>query len=209
MNMIAEQILSSVSAPAGRLMDIFFSNEQPFASVTFDTLPDNPPNRFTTSDLVAASLLDVRFEPRAVRRILDSEAADFSAQLKAVGDDVDLWEADFQQIERLALLAETLMDLPGVGPTRSSKLLARKRPRLAPIVDSVVRRGLGLGPARYPLRELQEAFGAKGVVKQIERIRPDAAPPSIVSTLRLADAAVWMRFSQSRNAKRARETVGL
>ena len=39
--------------------------------------------------------------------------------------------------------------IPNLGPTRVSKLLARKRPALFPILDEVIRERLGLGLKAY------------------------------------------------------------
>jgi hypothetical protein len=67
---LRQLILDEAHGPATKLVAAFFDPARPFAGATFDTLPDNPPNTFTASDLVAVSLLDVRFEPRAVRQAL-------------------------------------------------------------------------------------------------------------------------------------------
>jgi hypothetical protein len=96
--------------------------------------------------------------------------------------------------------------LPGVGDTRISKLLARKRPHLIPIVDSVIRKALPLGEDL--LVSLRSALHDEQVRESIEDIRPPEVV-STISTLRLLDAATWMRYSNSRNAKKARKAAGL
>jgi hypothetical protein len=74
------------------------------------------------------------------------------------------------------------------------------------VIDSVIRSGLGLGD--HPILELRTALADSGRHKAVEDVRPKNAPGTI-STIRLLDAAVWMRMSRSRNAKRARSSVGL
>lgn len=47
---LREKVLSFVSDPADKLVAQFFDTTGRFAATTFDMLPDNPPNRFTTAD---------------------------------------------------------------------------------------------------------------------------------------------------------------
>jgi hypothetical protein len=102
-------------------------------------------NRFTADDLVAVSFLSVDIRPAAARKLLDTEAAMFSELLVELGPDRDLveethpWEDDWVGWR----LWSALRALPDVGPTRASKLYARKRPRLRPIYDTVVERVIG------------------------------------------------------------------
>lgn len=80
---------------------------------------------------------------------------------------------------------------PGVGETKASKLLARKRPRLLPVIDSVIRRGLHLGD--QPVREMREALASPVRRAAIESIHPPHIPSSITtdppSRCRCVDAA--------------------
>ncbi len=66
---------------------------KPFAGMTFDDLPDNARDRFTASDLLAVTLLDMRIHPRAVRAILRDKTEDLSRLLAAIPNDVPLWSA--------------------------------------------------------------------------------------------------------------------
>jgi hypothetical protein len=84
--------------------------------------------------------------------------------------------------------------------------MAQKRPRLIPIVDSVIRKALPLGDDSWV--SLRSALQDEQVRQTIEGICPPGGPASTVSTLRLLDAATWMRYSRSRNARRA-EAAGL
>lgn len=203
---LGERIDDVTLDPSNRLLRSFFDGKGPFAGVTFDEMGANDPYQIGPSDLVAVSLLDVRFEPRAVRGILERDAADLSEMLAEIPFEVDLWEADDADLNAALTLHEALDRYAGVGETKASKLLARKRPRLIPVIDSVVRRGLPLGD--NPAKDLREALAIESRRHAIELLRPSNLS-SRISTLRLLDAAVWMRFSQSRNAKRARESVGL
>jgi hypothetical protein len=63
----------------------------------------------------------------------------FHDLLMELGDDRDLVDMDEFPDKWVGwrLIAD-LRALPGVGPTVASKLLARKRPKLRPIYDSIV-----------------------------------------------------------------------
>jgi len=94
-----------------------------------------------------------------------------------------------------------LQKLDGVGPVVGGKLLARKRPHLAPIADSVVI--AALQPARGQFwATLRECLRDEQIRNDIERLRPAGHPA--LTVLRLLDVAVWMRHSRSAPKVRAR-----
>lgn len=138
MTELHERVLRLVEKPADRLVAQFFDTAGLFAATTFDLLPDNLPDRFTTTDLLAVTLLDVALPPPAIRRLLESEASAFNGLLSAVAVEVDLWDASEDDLAKAEKLYWALRDLPKVGRARASKLMARKRPRLIPVVDSVI-----------------------------------------------------------------------
>ena len=110
-----------------------------FAGRYFDELPSNDARAFTVGDLAAASLLNVRFGPHVVLELL--ERNECTRLLSDIPSDVPLWEATDEQLAKSSpawRLWDRLMDIPGVSTTRASKLLARKRPHLMPILDSVI-----------------------------------------------------------------------
>lgn len=204
---LQSRVLSFVGEPAKPLVEQFFDTDGPFAAKTFDTLPDNDRDRFTATDLLAVTLLDVALPPPSVRSLLETDADKFSGLLAAVPDDVDLWNLSDDDLAHAEALYWALRKLPKVGRTRASKLMARKRPRLIPVVDSVIIEALNLGDDSWVA--LRACLSDPGVRDSIEAIRPDNAPTSSISTLRLLDAAVWLRRSQSRHAKNARRNVGI
>ena len=88
-------IVRSPHAPA--LVDAYFDPTRGFAGGLFDgldpggLLADNPSDRFTVDDIAAASLLDVRFGPTAVRALLGEVG--IRDALAATPTGVPLWEA--------------------------------------------------------------------------------------------------------------------
>lgn len=176
-----------------------------FAGRLFDELPGNRDSLFTVGDLAAASLLDVRFGPHAVLELL--ERPECNRLLSDIPSDVPLWETREAQLDgnsATGRLWDRLTGIPGVSTTRASKLLARKRPHLMPILDSVVVNAL-------QLRGLNNWLTLRVALTPTVRNRIDALAPAatdqgaaLPSTLRLLDVATWMTHSQSRQAKAVR-----
>jgi hypothetical protein len=202
---LVARIRAVIAPPADELLSKFFNPQEPFAGDTCDSLPDNPRNSFSVSDLLAETFLDVVFEPRAVRALL---RPNFSRHLADVPDNVDLWSATEEDLQPAYWLRDEVIALNGVGRVKTSKLLARKRPRLIPIVDSVARNTLGMVEGQDDWEALRDALQDAQLRDGIEAIRPPGLALH-VTTLRLLDAATWMRGSRSRNAKVARKAVGL
>jgi hypothetical protein len=207
---LGERISALVTAPGTKdLVSAFYDPGGTFAGALFDTLGANPLKRFSGDDLLAVSLLDMGFKPRAVRGLLESDSArEIGSLLRAVPSTVTIWEASddvLMKATRLWAKIRSLNEqrvLTGVGPTKTSKLLARKRPHLIPIVDSVIRAAMDPLFGENEWLSLREALRDAGLRREIHDLRPSGAEQA--STLRLLDSAIWMWCSQSRDAKRAR-----
>ncbi|WP_373693495.1 DUF6308 family protein [[Mycobacterium] burgundiense] len=168
---------------------------------------DSGVDGFSAEDLLAVTLLDVNLSPRAPRQLLESRSAEFVQLLRDIPADLDLWEATDAHLAAIDRCDAALRTLPGVGETRASKLMARKRPRLVPVVDSVIRHALRLRVD--PRRELRDCLTNPVVRAAIERSQPKSAPAELISPLRLLDAVIWIRHSRSRTARQARLRAGL
>lgn len=194
---------------ARELVSAYYEPSGPFAGSLFDEFGKKAPNRFTSDDFVAASLLDVRFNARAVRSILEDGTAN---RLLARIPDRPLWErdnpVDLSSGSDAAKLWQTLMNVPGLKSTRASKLMARKRPNLFPILDSVVREHLHLGHVDA-WAALREALADDGLREEIDELGSGLHTHAAPTTLRMLDVATWMRHSQSRNAKKVREDLNI
>lgn len=172
------------------------AHHQPFTGAWFDTWDSTGTrhqdvNRFTADDLVAVSFLSVAIAPSAARQLLDVRADTFTALLEELGPDRDLvTEGDGGDDDWAGWrLWSELMALPTVGPTRASKLYARKRPRLRPIYDSVISQVLGTERLWEPLRaELQRD---SDLHPRLEWLRQRCQLPS-VSAIRVFDVLTWM-----------------
>ena len=105
----------------------------------------------------------------------------------------------------LDVLWDALTAVGGISTASATKLLARKRPRLCPISDSVVIRAVDVpGRTWDVLRRLLQDPAARS---DIEALRPPAA--AAVSLLRILDVALWVSNSETAAARRMRQGVGL
>jgi hypothetical protein len=187
-----------------RLVAAHFDPAGPFVGRDLDQLGDNPPNRITRDDLLAVSLLGITWQPSTVRRILGADAGAL-ADLLAPITNMDLWLADDALLKAASAAWHRLRDA-GVGTVAAGKLLARKRPRLIPIVDQVIRRALQ-PPRNRVWATLRGCLQDEALRQRVEEIQPAGAYD--ISALRLLDVVIWMRHSRSRGARRYREGAEL
>ena len=153
-------------------------------------------NTHTADDLVAVTLLSVEVPGRAAMEMLVLQRRRFEVLLESIAPDRDLAneasvaESDFRPAWELW---RALSELPGLGPTTVSKLMARKRPRLIPIFDSVIDRIIlgGTGvlwlPMHAALRENDRALH-----ERLLRVRARAGLDESISVLRVFDVLAWM-----------------
>jgi len=194
---------------AGGLVAAYFDPRRGFAGELFDgldpdgLLSDNPIGRFTVDDIAATSLLDVRFGPTAVREVLGSAA--IRASLASVPHQVNLWDASGEDLRNATELWNLIREITGVGRTRASKLLARKRPRLVPVVDSVIAHALHLRKETW--RPLAAILSDRHLREAIDDLRPTWVSEGI-STLRLLDVVTWMSYSRSTAAVSVQVELG-
>jgi len=156
-------------------------------------------NTFTAEDLLSASLLSAPIKGRAVIELLDRRRADFEVLLANLGPDRDF--VDEPGVDRASFtpaweLWAALRALPQIGPTRASKLMARKRPHLIPILDDLVNEyvlaseGSLWGPLYVALNAHDRALHHR-----LLRIRDRAGLTATVSPLRVFDVLAWMDAS--------------
>jgi len=153
-------------------------------------------NRFTAEDIVAVSMLSVNVPPRAALRILGADAPVLSRLLAAIPADVDMVDADDLHLAANSPADELWHHLVGyadVGWVTAGKLLARKRPRLLPVYDSVVEEALQYAGSSFWL-DLRAQLRA-----QDRRLHGWLCQPrelgglgDEISALRVFDVLAWM-----------------
>ncbi|MCC9173663.1 DUF6308 family protein [Arthrobacter sp. zg-Y179] len=165
-------------------------------------------NTITADDVLAASFLSVRFSPTAVIGVLETRREDITALLAQIPVDLDLTALSRDEVEKVLgedgpawqlwniLRGKDLQKKEkwGIGPTKASKLLARKRPRLIPIWDSVVKNETKLKGSLTQWDDWYEALtkDSGALALHLDEIQRRAELPHPVSRLRVMDVVLWM-----------------
>jgi Family of unknown function (DUF6308) len=187
-----------------RAVAAYFS-EPSFAGMTFSDLGCNPPGEIIADDLLAVALLDITWRPEVVRILLHGHKQQLSEMVIAIPQAIDLWDASDGALRRIDVLWDALTAIDGIGTASASKLLARKRPRLCPISDSVVIKAVDVpGRTWDVLRCLLQDPAARA---KVEMLRPAIAAEA--SLLRILDVALWVAHSGSAAAQWVRERSGM
>lgn len=150
----------------------------------------------TAEDLVAVQMLSVSMPERVSLDLLEGDLGQqMSKLLREIPSELDMVDAEAGELESgsAAEWAWDLLDAQyGVGWVKAGKLLARKRPRLVPVYDRVVRCVLG-SPSSFWL-DLHRALRADGhaLHHELLYLRERAGIPKTVSPLRVCDVVLWM-----------------
>ncbi|MEU8842011.1 DUF6308 family protein [Streptomyces roseus] len=153
-------------------------------------------DRVTAEDLVAVQTLSVTVPAPVALDILEGRlGVQLSGLLHAIPTDIDMVDADASVLADGSPADQAwslLCDRHGVNWVIAGKVLARKRPRLLPVYDRIVRCAVGRPPSFWlalhtALRE-DDAALHRGLLA----LRQVAGVPETVSALRVCDVAVWM-----------------
>lgn len=168
----------------------YFDPDGRFAAISFDEIQPNKWDRFSDADFLAVAFLDTPIRASAYRRLL-ARRRSLEERLQRIPAGKCLWDMEQSDWDSANELWQDFVDVNGIGPTRASKLLARKRPHLLPILDSRVSAFFDHKTEQFwwPL-----ALALKDTDRRerIERLRPATAPAGVISTIRLLDVAIWM-----------------
>ena len=149
---------------------------------------------FTADDFVAITLLSVDAGGRAARHILRDRRTEFNTLLTAIGPDRDLADepGPIDATWPAWQLETALRTVPGIGITIATKLIARKRPRLYPIWDTVVTKALDTQDAH--LIPIHAALRGNNQLRaRLVQARAAADLPEHISELRILDVLAWMQ----------------
>jgi hypothetical protein len=151
-------------------------------------------DRFTSDDLVAVTFLSVVVPPKAAWELLAGRPEVFNTLLAQVPniDLADVNPADITEAWPAWRLWDELRALRGVDWVIASKLIARKRPRLIPIYDRIVKTVTG-GDRNF-WTALCHTLRAddKALRQRLVRLHRGASLPEAVSALRVFDVVAWM-----------------
>jgi hypothetical protein len=160
-------------------------------------------NRLTGDDFVAVSFLSVHVPPMAAIGLMRDEKKNVHRLLSLIPTNVRMSDLDEKGYERhlgMDSPAQELWEVItrrndakwDVGSTTASKIMARKRPHLIPIVDGVIQDLVGFGHYWHDWhKSLTEGTG---LPERLDRIRRDSGILALgyePSTLRIMDIVLW------------------
>lgn len=181
-----------------------------FTGAHFETLsgPWNDPetrNVITAGDLAAVSCLSVEIPGAAAVRILEDQAQEISGLLNEMPRaDETLWDVPEEAVADPKSPASQLWRLlrtgrDGLGPTTTSKLMARKRANLIPIFDSVLGDALRLQSSKGHWLTMRRLMLSSDEDQPLhERLAGSARRvglPATVTPLRVFDVVVWYAYN--------------
>ncbi|MBK5221560.1 MAG: hypothetical protein JJE52_01520 [Acidimicrobiia bacterium] len=195
----------AAEAPEGRRLVDYFEGKGdpvPYAGSRFETYRPSDPGAIEPADLLAVTFLSIQITlkrgltPAAILR-LDRDRATISELLQQIptgrplGDlSSDEFETHLGSDSPATRLYELLRGL-GLGRVTTYKLLARKRPELLPIRDSVMESVVGKSKPWW--KPWWEAMQDPAVLAAIDSLKSDAGSHAKdLSRLRVADIALWM-----------------
>lgn len=114
---------------------------------------NSDPHSIGPADFTAVSMLSVDIPAQAAIRLLGRDALEITELLQRIPPDKDIIDISPEDLTTPSA-ASQLWDVlrrgrDGLGRTRTSKLVAAKRPRLIPIWDSFIEEATGLDTSDY------------------------------------------------------------
>lgn len=187
---------------------------------TFGAGSQGDPFAITAEDLLAVSMLSVHVPAEAALAIIGEDSARISGLLRKLDPALkfeELSPIEFDNLLGPAGPAQELWDLLrrngserwGIGSTTASKIMARKRPHLIPIYDSVVAGATGMKSSRHHwsrwFKALErhaapDASAGLTLSKRLDVLREDSGLPDR-SLLRILDVVIWMHHRKDERMK--------
>ena len=168
-------------------------------------------NRFTYADCFAPSFLSVNIPPKGAYHLVQGDLSSSTAQkLAGIPTNAVLDLATWSQLEpTVDSLFKELKSIRNIGWVGASKLLARKRPALIPVLDNVLYHAFDLSTrehAKVTWRRIAEFVSDPGINASLAEIRLAAisnitsgnftdvqilARLSTLSVIRVLDICIW------------------
>lgn len=176
---------------------------RPFDGRYFETFAAmGSPDRFVATDILAIGALSVTLQAGSALELLEINADKFNRALRDLPD-CEFWQAqrDVFDTDGPAMKLFRLLDeLPGVGTTKATKLMAVKRPHLVPVQDKLIEAELIEPGGKFwlPLHDQLSNQGLREFIAELTAGAPDGT-----SLLRRIDVSVWMHVRDRKKAARA------
>lgn len=203
-----EFIVRKATEPAAVLLQRYYKANSfgvpNYSGARFEAVASlNPdPHSIGPADFTAVSMLSVDIPAQAAIRLLGRDALEITELLRRIPPDKDIIDIDSNELVSGSAVSR-LWDVlrrggDGLGRTKTSKLIAAKRPRLIPIWDNFVEQATGLDTADY-WRQFQRVLTVDDYAmwNWLTDLRSHAPNvPATVSNLRILDVLLWMTVDQ-------------
>jgi Family of unknown function (DUF6308) len=195
-----------------------FRDDLPRTGASFDQWAgggDRPDvrNQLTGDDCVAVSFLSVEVPPMAAIGLMRDEKDNVDRLLSLIPVDLAMADLDAEGYEQhlgtqspAQELWEVITRRRGtkwdIGATTASKIMARKRPHLIPIVDTVIVDLIGRGKYWHGWHEA--LTDSSGLPDRLEHIKRGSGALELgynPSHLRVMDIILWMEGYKTRRAR--------
>ncbi|NHW47135.1 hypothetical protein HAV21_09555 [Paenarthrobacter sp. MSM-2-10-13] len=206
---LSQSKIDEAAALVGEYYTKLYRNDLPQTGSRFDDWAGGGDKRevahvITADDVLAVSFLSVHVTARAAIGLIETHADEVAELLERIPTDLDLSavapheyaevlgsQSPANQLWRLLRGSDSYRW--GVGPTTASKIMARKRPRLMPIYDSVVGPLMGLNNSDTQWRTWHAALtDGGGLPERLTAIREKSGIVLPISRLRTMDVVLWM-----------------
>lgn len=199
-----------------RYFALLDNGRQKYTGAKFEAIgdPEATLDCVTAADLLAVSMLSVNVPAYASIGILEDLGDQIEELLRMIPVSSRIEElkpADLDSVfgpiapaTKLWNLLRQKEDSWGVGPTTASKIMARKRPHLIPIYDSVIADLVGMPNSAEQWTLWFAAFhgeNGKSFTQKLQNIRK-ASGQEHLSLLRVLDIVLWMEGQDRKRAKR-------
>lgn len=172
---------------------------QEYTGAYFDDWRRSEPDSLAAEDILAVACLSIHVPARAALEILGEQSGSISELLSGIPPELALEDVPFEEHDRVfgadspsLLLWRLLRPHYRVGPTTVSKIMARKRPALIPIYDSVVGRVTGFPNSDGTWRAWHQAFSTDAECTDRLRVLREAVGLEHIPLLRILDVVLWM-----------------
>lgn len=176
-----------------------------FTGSQFEALADPDPFTITANDLIAVSMLSVTIPAATAAWLLGEGRPLISSLLREIPADAHISDPNIDITEdgaanQLWALLRTGYDM---GATKTSKLLAAKRPSLVPVTDSVTRKALDKKGTWANWRTFLQSSAWADLRPQLRTAAIEAGGAHL-SDLRIIDIIIWMTSQTESTASAAR-----
>jgi hypothetical protein len=183
------------------------NTSKPYSGRRFEALAgggDRPETRnlVAADDLVAVQMLSVHVPAEAAIDLLDGALGrDIAKYLQEIPGDVELGTpaaADLVADKSAANAVWALLKKQkGISFVIAGKLLARKRPKLIPVYDRVIRCLFGEPAQVWEVLHGRLAADGEELRQELIALRDRTGVPASISALRVLDVVLWMRHRSS------------